>query len=104
MPGLPASTSEHEFDALIVGGGVSGSFIAHSLTSAGLECLIVEAGSSFTRDTYPRKEIDANSRLYWSGGVELTDDAGIGLLRPKCVGGGSIVNQALVDRFDDDAF
>src|SRR5699024_7859945 len=38
------------------------------------------------------------------GGVELTIDAGLGLLRPKAVGGGSIVNQALMDRFDDVAF
>jgi choline dehydrogenase-like flavoprotein len=35
--------------------------------------------------------------------VELNKDASIGLLRPKAVGGGSIVNQALLDRFDDDA-
>jgi choline dehydrogenase-like flavoprotein len=39
--------------------------------------------------------------LYWGGGIELNTHADIGILRPKVVGGGSIVNQALLDRFDD---
>ena len=92
------------YDAVIVGAGVSGSFIADALTQAGLRCVLLEAGRSFDRSTYPRREIDANSLLYWGGGIELTRDAAIGLLRPKVVGGGSIVNQALLDRFDEDAF
>jgi choline dehydrogenase-like flavoprotein len=92
------------YDAVIVGAGISGSFIANALVQAGLKCVMLEAGRDFSRTTYPRAEVDANSLLYWGGGIELTKDANIGLLRPKVVGGGSIVNQALLDRFDDDAF
>jgi choline dehydrogenase-like flavoprotein len=92
------------YDAIIVGAGVSGSFIAETLTGAGMRCVMLEAGKDFERTTYPRKEVDANAQLYWGGGIELTRDAGIGLLRPKVVGGGSVVNQALLDRFDDEAF
>src|SRR6185503_7874719 len=88
------SSDGRSYDAVIVGAGVSGSFIAHALTKAGMKCVVLEAGKDFQRDTYPRKEIDANAQLYWGGGIELTRDAGIGLLRPKAVGGGSIVNQA----------
>lgn len=89
------------YDAVIVGAGVSGSFIANALTQGGMRCVLLEAGSDFDRTTYPRTEIDANAQLYWGGGIELNSDASIGLLRPKVVGGGSVVNQALVDRFDD---
>jgi choline dehydrogenase-like flavoprotein len=92
------------YDAVIVGAGISGSFIGNALARAGLRCVMLEAGRDLTRATYPRNELDANAQLYWGGGVELTKDANIGLLRPKVVGGGSIVNQALLDRFDDDAF
>ena len=95
---------DNHYDAVIVGAGVSGSFIAGELTRAGMRCVCLEAGRSFTRDTYPRKEIDGNALLYWGGGIELNTDASIGFLRPKVVGGGSIVNQALLDRFDDVAF
>ena len=89
------------YDVIIIGGGVSGSFMAKELASAGLRTLILEAGQSFTRKTYPALEIDSNSQLYWGGGVELNTSASLALLRPKVVGGGSIVNQALMDRFDD---
>lgn len=91
------------YDFVIVGAGVSGSFIAERLVAAGLRCVMLEAGRDFSAATYPRTEVDANSQLYWGGGIELTADARIGLLRPKVVGGGSVVNQALLDRFDDDA-
>ena len=91
------------YDAILIGAGVSGSFIADRLTASGMKCLMLEAGKFFDRRTYPRVEVDANSQLYWGGGIELNHDASIGLLRPKVVGGGSIVNQALLDRFDDNA-
>lgn len=98
------SPAKFSYDAVIVGAGVSGSFIANALSQAGMKCVLLEAGRYFTRETYPDNELDSNALLYWGGGIELNKDASIGLLRPKAVGGGSVVNQALVDRFDDDAF
>lgn len=93
----------NSYDVIVIGAGVSGSFMAQDLAESGMKVLVLEAGSSFTRTTYPRKEIDSNSRLYWGGGIELNTSAKLGLLRPKVVGGGSIVNQALMDRFDTNA-
>ncbi len=92
------------YDAIIVGAGVSGSFIARELTDAGLGCLLIEAGKHYQPDEYPDNELDSNAQLYWGGGIELNADASIGFLRPRAVGGGSIVNQALLDRFDDLVF
>lgn len=88
-------------DYLILGAGVSGIIMAKELTANGANVTLVEAGEYFNKDTYPQKEIDANSKLYWGGGIELNHQATIGFLRPKVVGGGSIVNQALLDRFDN---
>ena len=95
------ASDTNSYDVIIVGAGTSGSCVAGALSAGGLRCLILEAGPHFTRDTYPRTELDANSRLYWGGGLELNTDADIGFLRARVVGGGSIVNQALMDRFDD---
>ena len=89
------------YDVIIVGGGVSGCTIAKELSSSFKDILLIEAGKKFDRTSYPRSEIDSNSQLYWGGGIEFNKAANIGLLRPKVVGGGSIVNQALMDRFDD---
>ena len=91
------------FDFIIVGAGISGPFIADELCRAGASCLLIEAGQHFTRKSFPTNGLDGNSKLYWSGGMELGHDCKIAFLRPKVVGGGSIVNQALVDRFDDEA-
>src|SRR4051812_20913926 len=96
--------SNEIYDAVIIGAGTSGGFISQALAQSGMRCVVLEAGKDYNRSSYPRKDVDANAQLYWGGGVELTSDAGIGLLRPKVVGGGSIVNGALMDRFDDLAF
>ena len=92
------------YDMIIIGAGPSGCFLANEYVQKGMKCLLLEAGEHYQRHTYPRSELTGNSKLYWSGGIELNSRADIGFLRPKAVGGGSIVNQALLDPFDDIAF
>jgi choline dehydrogenase-like flavoprotein len=92
------------YDFVIVGSGVSGGRAAWELTQGGARCLLLEAGREFNRKTFPREEIDSSTQLFWGGGLELSTDGRLGLLRAKCVGGTSIVNQALLDRFDDNAW
>ena len=88
-------------DVVIIGSGVSGGRIAYELTRAGARCLLLEAGREFGAKTFPSQEIDYSSQLFWGGGLEISADGRLGFLRAKCVGGTSIVNQALLDRFDD---
>ncbi len=88
-------------DIVIIGSGVSGGRIAYELTRAGARCLLLEAGREFSAKTFPAAEIDYSSQLFWGGGLEISADGRLGFLRAKCVGGTSIVNQALLDRFDD---
>ncbi len=89
------------YDVIVVGAGTSGLNLARDLAAGGLHCLVLEAGGRYDRRTYPRTEVDGSAQLFWGGGVELNADASLAILRPKVVGGGSIVNQALMDRFDD---
>ena len=88
------------YDAIIIGSGVSGSYIAQELCKASWDCLMLEAGKFFNRDTFPRNEMDGNAQLYWNGGLEIDTHAKVAMLRPKVVGGGTIVNQALIDQCD----
>lgn len=94
-------TTDQHHDVIVVGAGTSGLGMARDLAAAGLDCLVLEAGGRYDRRTYPRTEADGSAQLFWGGGVELNTDASLAILRPKVVGGGSIVNQALMDRFDD---
>ncbi|MCM2276815.1 MAG: GMC family oxidoreductase [Oligoflexia bacterium] len=89
------------YDFAVVGSGVSGGRIAYELTKAGARCLLIEAGREFEARTFPRHEIDSSTQLFWGGGLELSTDGRMGFLRAKCLGGTSVVNQALLDRFDD---
>jgi choline dehydrogenase-like flavoprotein len=93
------------FDCVILGGGISGCIWAHHAVLKNKHTLLVEAGNDFKNaKDYPTGEASANALLYWSGGAELNKTATMGFLRPKVLGGGSVVNQALLDEFDDIVF
>lgn len=92
---------QSDYDAIVIGAGVGGANAAAELATAGWRCLVIEAGAYHSRQDYPRGELDGNTRLFWHGGMELNRSASIAMLRARVVGGGSIVNQALLDEFDD---
>ena len=89
------------YDYIIVGSGTAGGVLSYNLTKAGANCLLIEAGKYFTKETFPEAEADTSAQMYWGGGIELSHNARMAFLRGKLVGGGSVVNQALMDRFDD---
>lgn len=93
--------SEKIYDYIIVGSGPGGGVVAYNLTKAGASCLMIEAGKQYSKDTFPKNEADASAQLYWGGGMEFSHDAKMVFLRGKSVGGSSIVNQALLDPFDE---
>jgi choline dehydrogenase-like flavoprotein len=88
------------YDVVIVGSGPSGTAFAQVLVRAGRRCLLLEAGDRFAPSQYPRNERDGNARLFWGGGAEFDGDARMNFLRARVLGGGSVVDQALWDRFD----
>ncbi len=92
------------YDFIIIGSGTSGGVLAHNLHNSGAKCLLIEAGKYFKKDTFPRNEADASTQLYWGGGLEFNESATMAFLRTRAVGGTSIVNQCLMNRFDDIAF
>ena len=89
------------WDYIVVGSGPSGGRIAYDLIRKGASVSLLEAGPFFQTKDFPKPEIESSSQMFWGGGVELNHDARMGFLRAKCVGGTSVVNQALLDRFDD---
>ena len=95
---------ETTYDFIIIGSGTSGGVLAHNLQQSGAKCLLIEAGKYFKKDTFPRNEADASTQLYWGGGMEFNESATMAFLRTRAVGGTSIVNQCLMNRFDDIAF
>jgi len=92
------------YDYIIVGSGASGGALSYFLSRSGAKVLMLEAGKRYAADTFSSNEMHANSRLMWGGGTEMNTDADQIFLRGKVVGGGTIINQCLLDRFDDVAY
>lgn len=89
------------YDFAIIGSGVSGGSIAFDLVAGGAKCVLIEAGKAFDRHSFPEDEMGYSTRMYWGGGMEISRDARFAFLRGKCLGGTSVLNQALLRRLDD---
>src|SRR3954469_4026386 len=94
------------YDFAVIGSGVSGGRIAFELAASGAKVVLLEAGKEYGgkgsgAPPFPSNEMDYSTQLFWGGGLELSADGHLGFLRARCLGGTSIVNQALLDRFDD---
>lgn len=97
----PARDGE-ECDVVIVGSGAGGAVAATTLAEAGLEVIVLEAGASFNRESYPREPLDAIASLYRDGG--LTIAAGrppIPVPVARTVGGTTVVNSGTCFRAPD---
>jgi choline dehydrogenase-like flavoprotein len=88
------------WDLVVVGSGPSGGRIAYDMVRKGASVLLLEAGPHFKTSDFPKSELQYSGQMFWGGGAELNHDARLGFLRARCVGGTSVVNQALLDRFD----
>lgn len=81
-----------EADVIIVGSGAGGGVTAEVLTQAGLNVVMLEAGSLQTSDDFNMDEMDAYSKLYQEGAGRATKDGAISIFQGRTVGGTTVVN------------
>lgn len=93
--------SNSKYDYIVIGSGSSGGVAAYMLQKAGAKCLLLESGTYYTKKDFPMRESEYTPRMFWGGGAEFNPDFSLAFLRGRCVGGGSVINGALMDRFDD---
>jgi hypothetical protein len=93
-----------EVDYLVVGSGAGGSVMAYRLAceAPGARIAVIERGGRFSpRDDVSDYELDMISKLYKEGGLQQTKRADMTILQGECVGGGSVVNNAVCYRMPD---
>jgi choline dehydrogenase-like flavoprotein len=82
-----------ECDVVIVGSGAGGAVAAATLAEAGLDVIVLEAGDSYDRDSYPPDPLDAIASLYRDAGLTIAEGRPpIPVPVARTVGGTTVIN------------
>ncbi len=82
-------------DVAIVGSGAAGSVLAYRLAERGREVVLLEGGRHVDPRDFVEDERVQFSRLFADGGMQMSVDARFQVLQGKCVGGSTVVNNAV---------
>ena len=94
--------NEEECDVVIAGSGAGGAVAAATLAEAGLDVIVLEAGESFNRKSYPQEPLDAIASLYRDGGLTIAEGRpSIPVPVARTVGGTTVVNSGTCFRASD---
>jgi choline dehydrogenase-like flavoprotein len=89
-------------DVVIVGSGAAAAILAHNLVRAGREVILLERGRHVDPTEFSEDEVDMLSRLYSDGAFQLSRDFRFQVLQGSCVGGTTVVNNAVCFRLPAD--
>ncbi len=82
-------------DVAIVGSGAAGAVLAYRLAERGREVVLLEGGKHVDPRDFTEDERVQFSNLYSDGGMQMSTDARFQVLQGKCVGGSTVVNNAV---------
>jgi choline dehydrogenase-like flavoprotein len=82
-------------DAVVVGSGAAGAIVAYRLAEAGRRVLVLERGLHLHPSQFSEDEVTQISNLYADGALQLSRDFSFQVLQGMCVGGSTVVNNAV---------
>jgi choline dehydrogenase-like flavoprotein len=88
---------------VIVGSGAAAAMLAHELADDGREILLLERGKHVDPSTFTENEGDQLSKLYADGALTLSKDFRFQVAQGMCVGGSTVVNNAVCFDLPQDA-
>ena len=89
-------------DFAVVGSGAGGSVVAYHLAAAGANVAIVERGPWLHPQDLSHDEPEMIARLYKDGGAQTNNDADMFVLQGNCVGGSTVLTNAVCFRMPED--
>lgn len=91
-------------DVAIVGSGAAGAVLAHRLAGRGREVTVLEGGRHVDPREFSEDERVQLSALFADGAMQRSKDARFQVLQAKCVGGGTVINNAVCFDLPEPAF
>jgi len=85
-------------DVCVIGSGAAGAILATKLAESGKSVVIIESGGYYDGESMNQREIDMIPLLWKNGGANFTSDLGIPIAQGSCLGGSTVINDAVCFR------
>lgn len=95
------TTDQIECDVCVIGSGAGGAVVAYHAAVAGKAVVLLEEGRYVASDEINHDESEMTAKLYKEGGLQTTVDLDLSILQGKCLGGTTVINNAICFRLDD---
>ncbi len=99
-PPLPGE-EEIQADVCVIGSGAGGAVVAARAAAEGRRVVLLEEGPYLRAEEMVHDEALMVARLYKEGGLQTTVDLNMSILQGKCLGGTTVINNAISFRLQD---
>lgn len=82
-------------DVCVIGSGAGGAIVAYELARRGLGVVVLERGRYVEPRAFTEDEVEMIGKLYADGAFQQTEDFRFTVLQGSCVGGTTVVNNAV---------
>lgn len=104
LPRLPMHTPtgpKITTDVCVIGSGAAGAIVAAALAQQNREVVLLEEGAYVPAAESTHKEADMIAKLYKESGLQATVDLDMAVLQGSCLGGSTVINNAICFRLND---
>lgn len=92
---------EVETDICVIGSGAGGAVVAYHAAAAGKNVMLLEEGKHFSAAEMVHHEGTMVAKTYRDGGLQTTVDLDMSIIQGKCLGGTTVINNAICLRLND---
>ena len=96
------SSDELDCEICVIGSGAAGAVVARNMAAQKRDVVLVEEGIYPSSAEISHDEIEMTTKLYKEGGLQNTVDMDTSILQGKCLGGSTVINNAICFRLGDE--
>ncbi len=82
-------------DVCVIGSGAAGAILACKLAEEGRSVVLLEKGGYYDAEDMNQREVDMMPLLWKNAGANFTDDLRIAIAQGQCLGGSTVINDAV---------